>query len=88
MAHSAGFFEKEKSKKHGKIGVGWAKNAEIKKAEDGKTIALSDGTNLVLLRRNEVKTKVTLRINNAETNKFIAKKKRGKLNIYYVYYNP
>jgi hypothetical protein len=71
-----------------KIGVGWAKNAEIKKAEDGKTIALSDGTNLVLLRRNEVKTKVTLRINNAETNKFIAKKKRGKLNIYYVYYNP
>lgn len=33
----------------GKMGVEWAKDAEIKKAEDGKTIALSDGTNLVLL---------------------------------------
>ncbi|MEA2074209.1 MAG: hypothetical protein U9O85_00485 [Euryarchaeota archaeon] len=71
-----------------KMSVEWAKDAEIKKPEDGKTIDLSDGTNLVLLRLNEVKTKVTLRINNAETNKFIVKKKRGKLSIYYVYYNP
>lgn len=72
----------------GKLGVEWAKDPEIKKAEDGKTISLTDGTNLVLLTLNKVKIKVTLRINNAETNKFVAKKKRGKLNIYYVYYNP
>jgi len=71
-----------------KISVEWAKNAEIKKAEDGKTIAISDGTNSLLLRLSDEKTKITLRINNGESyNKFIAKKKRGKLSIYYVYYN-
>jgi hypothetical protein len=71
-----------------KIGVGWAKNVEIKKAEDDKAIAISDGTNSLLLMLNDEKTRVTLRINNGESyNKFIAKKRRGKLSIYYVYYN-
>jgi hypothetical protein len=71
-----------------KIGVGWAKNAEIKKAEDGKAIAISDGTNSLLLRLSDEKTKGTLRINNGVSyNNYIAKKRRGKLSIYYVYYN-
>ena len=71
-----------------KVGVGWAKNAEIKKAEDDKAIAISDGTNSLLLRLSDEKTKGTLRINNGVSyNNFIAKKRRGKLSIYYVYYN-
>ena len=66
-----------------KIDIGWAKNAKIKKTDDGKVITISDGTNSLSLRLNEEKTMVTLTIDNGKTHEFIVKTKNGKLNIIY-----
>jgi len=68
----------------GKIYVGWAKNAKIRKTDDGKAIIVSNGTNSLSLRLNEEKTKVTLTFDNGKTHEFIVKTKNGELNIIYI----
>lgn len=63
-----------------KFGIVWGKNANIEKADDNKTINLSNGENYASLKLND--NEVTLDIDNGRTGKFIARMENGKLNIY------
>lgn len=62
--------------------IDWAKNAEIKKKENGKTIAVTKGENSLKLKLNEKEGKVLLEIVGGKTYKYILKKENSKLNIY------
>ncbi len=66
--------------------IGWAKNAEIRKTDDSKTINVTkDGNSLELKLEkkedNKKEDKVILKIKGRETD-YIVKKEKGNLNIY------
>ncbi|MEA2032397.1 MAG: hypothetical protein U9N41_02310 [Euryarchaeota archaeon] len=60
----------------------WAKNAEIHKTDDGKTIKIFKDENWAEITIDEEKEKATLKINNGRTQDLKVKKENGKLNIY------
>ena len=49
---------------------------------DDETIKVSFGNNFLLLKLNDKKTKLSLKINGIQKEEFIVKEKNGKLNIY------
>lgn len=63
------------------FGLKWIRTAKIDKV--GNTINIYSKNNSVWLRLNNEKTRVTLTIDNVETDEFIVKMEDGKLNIYY-----
>lgn len=63
--------------------ITWAKNAEIKKSNDGKTITVAEKENSLTLRLNKTKNTVTLKTGDRKTRKkYVLKEERNKLNIY------
>jgi hypothetical protein len=79
------------------LDIGWAKNAEISKSDDHKTIHISKDKNSAEIVINKKEEKATLKIRDGKTyvlkvNKrdselkieiiYIAKKEQGKINIY------
>jgi hypothetical protein len=60
----------------------WEYTAGIAKSKDGKTISITKNNTTLSLTLNE--DDVILKIDNIETDKFIAKKEDGELNIYYI----
>jgi hypothetical protein len=60
----------------------WVKTAKIEKTDDGKGIRVSNEENYLLLRLNNEKTKVNLKIDDGRTAEFLAKTESGTLNIY------
>lgn len=62
--------------------IDWIFTAEIAKSEDGKTISMSKEDTTHSLTLNNEDSEVTLKIDNIETDKFIARKESGELNIY------
>ncbi len=65
-----------------KFGIDWVETAKIEKIDDGMTIRLSFKKNLLSLKLNDDKTKVSLKIDDVRIDEFIAKTENGKLNIY------
>jgi len=64
------------------LGIDWAKNAEISKSEDGKTIHISKGGNSAKITIGENETKATLKIGGGRTYDLKVKDVGGKRNIY------
>lgn len=62
--------------------VNWARDAEINKSDDGKTIHFSYRENSLSLSLNNEKTKVNMTINEVSTAEFVANMENGNLNIY------
>ena len=62
--------------------IDWAKNAEISKSRDGKTIRLSKVDNSVEIRMDTEEEKATLKISGGNTHELTVKKENGRLNIY------
>jgi hypothetical protein len=60
----------------------WAKNAEILKFDDGKTISIINDENSAKLIIDDKKEKATLEITDGGTFKLKVKKENGKRNIY------
>ena len=60
----------------------WAKNAEILKFDDGKTISIFKDEDSVEITIEEEKKKATLKIKDGGTFKLKVKKENGKRNIY------
>lgn len=65
-----------------KYNIDWVSTAGISKSEDGKTISISKEDKKLSLTLNDEKSKVILKIDNKETDKFMAKEENGELNIY------
>ena len=65
--------------------IDWAKNAKIKKNDDGKAITVTKGKNSLMFKLNEEENKVSLEISGGETHEYILKEEDGKLNIYDYY---
>jgi len=59
--------------------ITWAKSAEIKKDEDGKTISLTNGETLIRFKINEKEDGAILEIDDKKRCEYILKKKKGKL---------
>lgn len=64
------------------LNIGWAKNAEIRKSDDGKTIHIFKDENSAEIKSDEKKEKATLKIIGGKTHDLKVKEKKGKLNIY------
>ena len=62
--------------------IDWVKNSKIEKFDDDKTIRLTLENNIIYLKLNDDKTKVSLKIDDMRTDEFIVKLENGKLNIY------
>ena len=62
--------------------IGWAKNAEISKLNDDKTIRISNGNNSAEIMADEKKEKATLKISDGSALDLKVKNEDGKLNIY------
>lgn len=62
--------------------INWARNAAIEKADENKTIKVTDGENLITLKLNKEENKVTQEIRGEKTYEYILKEENGKLNIY------
>ena len=60
----------------------WAKNAEILKSEDGKTVCIIKDEDSVKIKIEEEKKKATLKIKDGATIELKVKKENGKRNIY------
>lgn len=60
----------------------WAKNTEILKSDDGKTISIIKDENSAKLTIDDKKENATLEITDGGTFKLKVKKENGKLNIY------
>jgi len=58
------------------------KNSKIEKFDDDKTIRLTFENNIIHLKLNDDKTKVSLKIDDNRIDEFIVKLENGKLNIY------
>jgi len=78
-----------------KFFIDWIKTAKIEKVDDGMGIKVSDEEKYLLLRLNNKKTKVKLKIYDGRTCELLAKTENGTLHIYnktklpplgYVYY--
>lgn len=65
-----------------RLGIGWVNAAKIEKIESDKTIKVTAEENTLLLRLNDEKTRLNLKIDNVRTYVFIVKTENGKLNIY------
>jgi hypothetical protein len=65
-----------------KYGIDWAKNAEIEKIEDGKTIQVCTEKNSLFLVLNSSETESILIIDDCRIDKLIAAKEKDELNIY------
>jgi predicted small secreted protein len=67
-----------------KYNIEWVYTAGIAKSGDGKTINISneDEDKTLSLTLNDEDSEATLKIDNIETDKFIAKEENGELNIY------
>ena len=66
-----------------KLDIVWAKNAEISKSDDGKTIRISKDGNSAEIIIDEKKEKVTLKTSDGKTCSLNVKKVDNKLNIYF-----
>ena len=60
----------------------WAKNAEIHKSDDGKTISISKAENSAEIMIDERAEKVTLKIGDGKRLELTLKKENGTLNIH------
>ena len=61
--------------------ISWAKNAEIKKSDDGNTITVEKGENSLTLKLNKEEY-FTINTDYGIIYKYVLKKENGKLNIY------
>lgn len=61
--------------------IDWVEIAKVEKFEDGRTIKISAENDSVLLRLNDQKTEVNLKINGSRTGKFLVKMENGILKI-------
>ena len=66
-----------------KLDIVWAKNAEISKSDDGKTIRISKDGNSAEIIIDEKKEKATLKTSDGKTCSLNVKKVDNKLNIYF-----
>ena len=64
------------------LNIGWAKNAEIRKSDDGKTIHLFKDDITAEIQIDENKEKATLKISDDRSHDLKVIKENGKLNIY------
>lgn len=64
------------------LNMGWAKNAEINKIDNGTIITVTKDENSLEIKLNETEDKVILKTRSGETHEYISKKENGKLNIY------
>jgi len=64
--------------------IDWVYTAGFVKSEDGKTINISKEDITLSLTLNDEESDVILKIDNIETDKFIAKKENGELKIYLI----
>ena len=64
--------------------IDWAKTAKFEKIDNGKTIRVSTSKNCILLKLNDEKTEINLKIdgNIIDKIKFIVKTENNKINIY------
>jgi len=62
--------------------VDWAKKAKIAETDNGKTIIITDGKNVLSLNLNNENTELNIKIDNGKTDKFIVKTENGNKNIY------
>jgi tryptophanyl-tRNA synthetase len=62
----------------------WVETAKIAKTDNGKTITITDGKNVISLNLDNENTDLNLKFDNGKTDKFIVKTENGKLNIYKV----
>ena len=62
--------------------IDWIKTAKIEKVDDGMGIKVSDEEKYLLLRLNNKKTKVKLKIHDGRTRELLAKTENGTLHIY------
>jgi hypothetical protein len=62
--------------------IDWAKDAEIKKSDDGKTITVTNGDHSLELELNENEGKVILKTNSEKLREYIVKKENNRLNIH------
>ena len=62
--------------------IGWAKNAKIRKTDDGKTIHISNGENLAEITISKKEGKATLKISDGGIYNLKFKRENGKRNIY------
>ena len=63
--------------------ITWAKNAEIKKSKNGKTITVAEKENSLTLKLNKTKKTITLKTGDRKIlKKYVLKEERNKLNIY------
>ena len=65
-----------------KYGLGWINISIISKSEDGKTINMSAGDNILSLTLNGEESEVILKIDEIITATFVAKKENNELKIY------
>jgi hypothetical protein len=65
-----------------KFRIDWVKTAKIEKTNDGNIIKVSTDRNFLSLELNDKKIELILKIDDIETDKFIAKMENGELNIY------
>lgn len=64
------------------LDIGWAKDAEICKSDDGKTISISIGENSAEITIDKRQEKATLKINDGAPHYLKVKKENDKLNAY------
>ena len=69
------------------FGIDWAKNAKLVKIDIVKMILVYTEKNSLVLKLNEEKTEVNLKIDDGRTDKLIAKMYANKLNIYNKFYH-
>jgi hypothetical protein len=65
-----------------KFDIDWVKTAKIEKIDNGKTVIVSTEKNSLSLKLNDKETEVILKIDDARTDRFIAKLEKDELNIY------
>ncbi|MCX9009881.1 MAG: putative baseplate assembly protein [Candidatus Methanoperedens sp.] len=63
-------------------GKGWITTAEVEKIDGGRTIRVFTEQNSLLLRLNDEKTRVNLRMDDGNFDKFIVKIENGRLEVY------
>jgi tetratricopeptide (TPR) repeat protein len=65
------------------LDLGWVRDAEIRKSNDGKTIRVfKNDENSVEIILDETKEKATLKVSDGITHDLKVKKEKGKLNVY------
>lgn len=62
--------------------INWIRKATFEKANDNKTIKVTDGKNLITLKRNKEDNKVTLEIQGGETYEYPLKEVSCELKVY------